>query len=136
MTFPTRLILSLLPAFLSALADPPAARPVAATVETTLTTANGQIRQFAFDGEPATYFASTQNPTGADQFTLIFDHPVAVKSVTVTTGKPDGGDKLDAGALEASADGQAFEPLAKFADGTAHAEPAGRKLKAVRVKPS
>src|SRR5439155_1070262 len=82
------------------------------------------------------YFASAQSPPGADHFTLTFDSQVAVKSVVVTTGKPDGSDKLDAGALEASADGRAFEPLAKFTDGTARAEPNGRKLRAVRVKPS
>ncbi len=35
-----------------------AAEPVAATVETTLAAADGQIRQFAFDGDPDTYFAS------------------------------------------------------------------------------
>jgi hypothetical protein len=126
----------LLPCLPALAADASATKPVAATVETTLATAAGQIRQFAFDGDPNTYFASTQNPTGADHFTLTFDQPVAVKSVTVTTGKPDGGDKLDAGALEVSAEGQAFEPLVKFADGTARAEPAGRKLRAVRVKPS
>ena len=75
----------------------PAAKPVAAIVETTLTTADGQIRQFAFDGDPDTYFASEKNPTAADHFTLVFDKPVAVKSVTATTGRPKGGDALEAG---------------------------------------
>src|SRR5689334_7345632 len=80
---------------------------IAATVDTTLTTAYtpppaGQLRgadmppvpikQFAFDGDPNTYFGSSQNPTAKDHFTLVFDKPVMVKSISVTTGKPDGGD--------------------------------------------
>jgi len=36
----------------------PAELPVVATVETTLATASSQIRQFAFDGDAETYFAS------------------------------------------------------------------------------
>ncbi len=63
------------------------ARPVvAATIETTLTTSSGQIRQLAFDGDPGTYFASKENFGGGDHFTLVFDRPVAVKSIVVTTG--------------------------------------------------
>jgi hypothetical protein len=114
----------------------PAEPPVLATVETTLATAGGQVRQFAFDGDPATFFLSAQNPAAADHFTLVFDRPVAVKSVAVTTGRPGGGDALDAGVLEASADGQAFAELAKFADGTARAASEGRTVKALRVRPS
>ena len=41
-------------------ADPPK-KPVAAVVESSLKTAGGQIRQFAFDGDPETYFASDGN---------------------------------------------------------------------------
>ena len=52
-----------------------AAEPVAATVETTLTTAGEQIRQLAFDGDPDTYFASDKNAAAADHFTLVFDKP-------------------------------------------------------------
>ena len=78
----------------------PAAEPVAATVETTLATADSNIRQLAFDGDPDTYFASEKNPTATDHFTLVFDKPVAVKSVTATTGRPKGGDALEAGTLQ------------------------------------
>ena len=45
--------------------DAPKAKPgepVAASVESTLATASGKIRQFAFDGDDATYFASKDNP--------------------------------------------------------------------------
>jgi hypothetical protein len=112
-----------------------AEKPVHATVETSLSTASRQIRQFAFDGDPKTYFASDQNPSAADHFTLVFDKPVAVKSIEVHTGKPRGGDALDSGSLEVSADGKKFESIAKFADGKASAKPDSKKIVAVRIKP-
>jgi hypothetical protein len=110
--------------------------PVAATIETTLTTASDQIRQFAFDGNPDTYFASAQNPRRTDHFTLVFDKPVAVKSVVATTGRPKGGDRLDAGTLEVSADGKTFEALVKFAEGVARGKPNSKQLRAVRIQPA
>jgi hypothetical protein len=109
---------------------------VAAVIETTLVTAPGQIRQFAFDGDADSYFASRQDAGSGDHFTLVLDRPVAVKSVAVTTGKPQGGDLLDPGVLEVSADGQKFELLAKFADGVARARPGGQKARAIRVRPT
>lgn len=118
-------------------AAPPArtGRSVVAVVETTLQTAAPQIRQLAFDGNPDTYFASAGNARAADHFTLVFDQPVAVRLVAVRTGRPGGGDRLDAGALEGSADGQQFEPLSRLAEGAARVRLEGRKLRAVRVRP-
>jgi Peptidase of plants and bacteria/F5/8 type C domain len=113
----------------------PVTRSVAAVVESSLATGGSQIRQFAFDGNPDTYFASEKNAGKADHFTLTFDTPVTVKSVRVTTGRPKGGDALTAGVLELSADGQAFEELAKFADGAAAGTPKGQ-VKAVRIRPT
>ncbi|HEX4589872.1 MAG TPA: basic secretory protein-like protein, partial [Gemmataceae bacterium] len=110
------------------------AKPVRATVVSTLATASKHARQFAFDGFADTYYASEKNPGKDDAVSLVFDMPVTLKSIAVTTGKPDGGDKLTAGSLEASVDGKSFTPLAEFSEGTAHATP-GRKLKAVRIKP-
>jgi hypothetical protein len=113
----------------------PADPPVAATATSTLATDAGHIRQFAFDGNADTYFASATNPTKADHLTITFDKPVAIKSVTVTTGLPDGGRGLGAGTLEGSADGKSFESLAAFADGTATSSP-GKRLVALRVRPT
>jgi hypothetical protein len=107
--------------------------PVAVFVESSLLSATGQIRQFAFDGNPDTYFASAQNAGSGDHFTLILDRPVTAKSVVVTTGRPNGGDQLKAGSLEIAADGKNFEFLAPFAEGLAAAKP-NRKIRAVRVK--
>jgi hypothetical protein len=112
------------------------AAPVAASVETTLRTASGQIRQFAFDGDPNSFFASAQNPEKTDHFTLVFDAPVAVKSIAVTTGRPGDHDRLDAGALEVSPDGKTFESLAKFQQGTVRAQCDGRQVRAVRIRPT
>ena len=114
----------------------PAADPVAATVETTLATADGQIRQFAFDGDPDTCFTSDKNAAASDHFTLVFDRPVALKSVTATTGRPKGGDALEAGTLQVSADGKTFEDAAKFVDGAATAKTDGRMAQAVRIRPT
>ena len=55
-----------------------------AVVETTLATADKNIRQFAFDGDPNTYFASAKNPGKDDHFTLVFDSAAA-------TSLPDSG---------------------------------------------
>jgi RNA polymerase sigma factor (sigma-70 family) len=109
---------------------------VPVTVETSLRTGGGQIRQFAFDGDPATYFASADNPAAADHFTLRFDNPVSVRLVSVQTGAPDGGRKLAAGRLEVSADGATFEPLAAFKNGVARGDAGGREVVAVRVVPA
>jgi hypothetical protein len=113
---------------------PPGEEPIAATTETTLESQSGQIRQFAFDGDMNSFFVSARNPTTGDHFTLVFDKPVAVKSVLVASGRPNGGDRLDAGMLEASADGKTFNELCKFADGVARARPEGRKIQALRIR--
>jgi hypothetical protein len=127
----TAIVLLFLPT--RATAEP---QPVAATIETTLVTAQGQIRQFAFDGDATTYFKSSKNAGRADHFTLVFDKPVTCKSIMATTGQPDGANGLDAGALEVSVDGKRFTPLAKFEVGQAHAKLDGKRIVAVRIRPA
>jgi hypothetical protein len=118
---------------LASAAAPP--RPtVASVIDTTLATSSGQIRQFAFDGKPDTYFASTKHITRDDHFTLVFDRAVKVRSVQVTTGRPKGGDELDSAALEVSKDGKAFEQLATFTAGKASGKPENGAIRAVRIK--
>ncbi len=107
-----------------------------ATIHTTLTTSAGQIRQFAFDGDPNTFFASVEKPGLADHFTLIFDEAVAVGSIEVITGRSDGSDSLNAGEVEISADGRAFGDPSKFVDGNARLELSGKPVRAVRIKPA
>lgn len=132
---PARLLPALLLSCAPALADDaPKAKPVAAAVESTMASASDDVRQLAFDGDDATYFASAGKPGAADSFTLTFDAPVTVKSVSVRTGKPDGSGALDSGSLEGSEDGKSFQPLATFQKGEAKAEP-GRRLEAIRIRP-
>ena len=91
--------------------------------------------QFAFDGDPDTFFASEENPGPGDHFTVVFGRSVLLGSVAVTTGRPGGGDALDAGALEVSADGTTFTRVAVFANGAARCGPRGW-VRAVRVRPT
>src|SRR5258705_7272467 len=98
---------------------------VAASVETSFATGGEQIRQFAFDGDPATFFASEKSPAAEDHFTLVLEKPAVLKSVSVTTGRSDGSDLLETGTLEASGDGKTFREIARFEGGKARAEPRG-----------
>ena len=131
-----RAILTLLPLGFPIVADAsPDSKAVMVSVESTLETSGNHIRQLVFDGDLQTSFASTQNPGASDHFTMVLDRPVTIRSIEVTTGHPDGSDKLEAGTLEVSADGQEFEEVAKFKDGVARFEPKDRLVKAIRIKP-
>ena len=110
--------------------------PVSARIECSLPSAPDRIRQFAFDGDGASHFATATNPAANDHLTLHFDAPVTLKSVKVTTGRATGEDALKAGVLEVSDDGAKFELLTKFADGKAQADGKERKVKAIRIRPS
>jgi hypothetical protein len=116
-------------------APAPDAPPLAAKIETTLGTAAGQIRQFAFDGDEDTFFASSQRPGKDDHFTLLLDAAVPAKSIAVSTGRADGSDRLESGTLEVSVDGKTFDDLANFADGAARGKPNAPKIRAVRIRP-
>jgi hypothetical protein len=110
--------------------------PVAAMIDTTLSSASGQIRQFAFDGDPATTFVSAEKPTAADHFTLVFDRSVAVKSIALQTGQPDGSASLDGGILEASQDGKSFDRLCTIEGGGTELNLENRSIRAIRLKPA
>ncbi len=112
------------------------AKKVAATVESSLKTGHNQIRQFAFDNDPNTYFESEQNATKADHFTLKLDAPVSVATIRVLTGKPNGTETLNRGVLEISSDGKAFETVAKFEDGVAVGHLKNKTIKAIRIRPT
>jgi hypothetical protein len=108
---------------------------VIARAESSLSTDSGQIRQFAFDGDPATFFASQYAASEQDHLTLTFEKLVALHAITVSTGRADGKDKLDAGVVEVSGDGKQFSELGKFNDGAA-VEAKGQKVLAIRIRPS
>jgi hypothetical protein len=124
----------LVPAFLTP--TQAAEGPVLAVVESSLKSDPRAIRQYAFDGDNATYFASAGNATKADHFTLTFDEPVVVKSIDVLTGTPRGAGRLERGVLQVSGDGLTFEDAARFTSGRANVKFDGKKIQAVRVKPT
>lgn len=107
--------------------------PVSTDVESSLTTAGKQIRQLAFDGDAATYFASKGNPKADDHITITFDRIVELKSISVATGPKVDEDELSDGALEVSADGRAFNTVTAFANGMAKVM-APQKARAVRIR--
>ncbi len=109
--------------------------PVAAAVETTMATHGDEIRQLAYDGRMATFFAAEKPASADDHFTMVFEKPVIVKSIVVTTGRPDGTGKVDEGALEISADGKMFRKLADFKDGIARGEERKEPVRAIRIRP-
>jgi len=108
--------------------------PVTAVAQSSQATAAGRIRQFAFDGDDDSYFESSQPPGKDDHFTLLLDAPVAAKSIGVSTGRPDGGDRLAFGILEVSADGKMFEKLADFVDGAALSKRETGLIRAIRIR--
>lgn len=115
-----------------------AADPATVVVSSSLPTAQGQIRQFAFDGDPATYFQADRAGTG-DHFTLAFDRPVSVKGLTLVLGRPDGGavaDLLDAGVVEVAAEPDRFGPLGQLAGETTKLDAGDKPIRALRIKPT
>ena len=107
--------------------------PVSATIETSLATDGDQIRQLAFDSDPDTMFVSAGNVGRDDHFTFVFDKPVGIQSITVTTGHPDGRDILEMGGVQVSRDGKTFEGLATFVQGIARSEVTEQSVQAVRI---
>ena len=114
----------------------PAPKKVVAVVESSLKTRGGQIRQFAFDDNPNTYFESEKNPTKDDSFTLTLDAAVSATGLTVQTGKPDGTDTLGKGIVEVSIDGKKYHTLTTFSDGTASSQFKATTIRAVRIRPT
>lgn len=106
-----------------ALAD----EPVMARVESNAPTAQPRIRQHAFDGDPATDFASSRNAQVGDQLTLWFEKPIKTHKIEVAT------ERLDAGSLEISRNGRTFEKVASFANGCARLATEKQGVSAVRV---
>lgn len=116
--------------------DETAKAKITAAVESSLESAGERIRQFAFDGDAQTYFASEKIAAPTDHFTLTLDRPARIKSIVVTTGKPDGTDKLAAGSVEISNDAKKFIEKAKFQNGEAHVWSPEGEVRAVRIKPA
>lgn len=110
---------------LAAESSAPEATAISVKLSTTLPTQGSHIRQFAFDGDADTFFESAHNAGLNDHFTLVFEKPVLVKSITAETGEPQGSNRLEKGILEISEDGKIFHKLADFKKGRAEARASG-----------
>lgn len=110
--------------------------PVSATVESTLESESGKIRQFALDGDLTSFFASARPAKSGDHFTVRFDRPVEVRTLRITTGRPDAAERLETGHVEVSSDGQDYETVAQFKAGAAEVRFSGRLILSVRIKPA
>jgi hypothetical protein len=108
--------------------------PPRARVETSLPTDGDRVPELAFDGKPDTFCRSARAAKAGDTFTLVLPAPVKVREVEVATGKPDGGETLEQGVLEISADGNAFTEAAALKSGAAKADLGGKDLRAVRLR--
>jgi Peptidase of plants and bacteria/F5/8 type C domain len=107
--------------------------PVSSTVESSLPTNGPHIRQLAYDGDGATYFASKGNPRADDHVTIAFDRIVELKSLSVATGTKEGENGLSDGMLEISTDGKTFQSAASFVNGNAKTT-SPRAARAVRIR--
>jgi hypothetical protein len=97
------------PAFAAPDTAPAPRRVIRATVESSLPTAGRNIRQFAFDADPATAFVSDGDAKKDDHLTLTFDQPVALRAVSVLIGRSD--QPPTPTRIEVSADGKTFTDL-------------------------
>jgi hypothetical protein len=118
------------------LGGPQGVRPpaVQAWIETSLATSEGHIRQFALDGDRASYFLSAENFSSRDHFTVFLEKPVELGSVEVLSGRAAGEGELEGGVLEASGDGQAYQVLARFEKGIARAKAERLPVRALRIR--
>ncbi len=103
--------------------------PVQCSVESNLSTDGPNIRQFAFDGDDRTGFASKEPAKAGDYFTLNFDRVVELRAATATLGEASTAEVV----LEATTDGKTYLPIAEFAKGEAKAAKS-LNAKALRVR--
>ncbi|HVY69532.1 MAG TPA: basic secretory protein-like protein [Verrucomicrobiae bacterium] len=99
-------------------------------------TASTNRAGFALDGQRETFFRSRRGPDEKDHFTVYFSRPVVFRHVEIQTGSEDGENRLAEGALEISADGKEFKPVASFQEGTARADLNNTIVKALRLRPA
>lgn len=109
-------------------------KPVMAVIDSTLITAGGQIRQFAFDGQTDTLFLSETKPGPADHFTLVLDQPVGIQSMTVLVGQGTEPSPIDARMLQVSRDGKSFVP---YVPGNDKSDQVAKvpQIQAIRIQP-
>ncbi|MBC8871620.1 MAG: family 20 glycosylhydrolase [Planctomycetes bacterium] len=91
--------------------------------------------EYAFDGDPKTYYWNDRAIKRDDSVTLVLENPYKLTRVEVHTGIPDiVAARLAHGVLEVSKDGNTFTKLADFHNGVAKAELEDQLVKAIRIR--
>lgn len=92
-------------------------------ITTSLGTYGDNWPELAFDGREDTFFWADRELRAGDHLTMNLKEPARGGKVTVQTGGPASrnGDKLEHGVLEVSEDGNHWQPIAEFTEGSAHA---------------
>jgi hypothetical protein len=103
-------------------------------VGTSLPTRDRHTAQQAFDGKAETSFWSDRAVVDGDDITITLPEAREVASVVVTTGTPEGKDRLAFGVLEVSGDGRNFRHAAAFAEGKAQAHGIAGAIAALRIR--
>src|SRR4030095_9290408 len=85
-----------------------AAEPLPVHLSSSLEPRNGRLPVLAVEGDEATYFGARTAPKVDDHFTVTFDAPTRVTTLSVLTGRPDGRDRLAGGACVICDSGTTF----------------------------
>jgi hypothetical protein len=108
---------------------------VVAIVKTSLHSAEGHIRQFAFDGSDETYYLSSEPARTTDFFMLEFAKPVRIESMDVLIGLADGRNAPEFVVLDVFSDANVFAPLGTFTSASVRASAGKKMCRAVRIRP-
>lgn len=105
------------------------------TIETKIPSYTEHVTGELLDGDPETFFWSSRNLDKDETFTWILPEPMAFKSIELQSGQPNGTkDQILDAVLEVSENGTDFTKASGFQYGTAKADTAGRKIKAIRLR--
>lgn len=107
-----------------------------ATLYSTMPSTNIHRPELAMDGDPSTYFKSYYNMDDGDDFTVLFNNPVPVRSLRIVTGDSEGENTLTNGYVETSTDGgKTYTRAAAFdANGVASATLNSPPVTAMRIR--
>ena len=87
------------------------------------------------DGDPETFFWSSRNLDKDETLTWILPEPMALKAIELQSGMPNGTkDQILDAVMEISENGTDFTKASGFQYGSAKADTAGRKIKAIRLR--
>jgi hypothetical protein len=91
--------------------------------------------EYAFDGDPASYYWNDRAIKSGDTVTLTLDSAQQFSKVEVHTGIPEiVAARLAHGVLETSADGETFAKVAEFRNGVAAVKLEDQLVRAIRIR--